>query len=185
MSLKAHMKAGGASGMRHFLVISAVILICAAALFSCARGGDLFAYRAENCAFDLVFTADTGDGGVRGAVKKRGESFALTLIREGTANVVFTYNGENVYLCVGELRIALSADASETLRYTLDTLFARGEEAAAVRRSEDGEFTVITGKMGEVTLDKTLTPVAVTVFSRGTERKIAIENYTCTAGEQK
>ena len=165
-----------------------MILICAAALFSCARGGDLFAYRAENCAFDLVFTADTGDGGVREvrcAVKKRGESFALTLIREGTADVVFTYNGENVYLCVGELRIALSADASETLRYTLDTLFARGEEAAAVRRSEDGEFTVITGKRGEVTLDKTLTPVAVTVFSRGTEREIAIENYTCTAGEQK
>ena len=162
-----------------------VLIILSTLASSCSGGGGLLDYRAEKCTFDLVFEADTGDGGVRRVrwnAEKNGENFTLSLAGDGgDAVVVIEYDGENVYLCASSMRIPLSDKASETLRLTLATIFPKGDIAASVRRDGDGERTVLSLDGGEVTLGADLLPCHVTVRVAGGERHIIIENYTAEA----
>ena len=79
-----------------------LLIILSTLASSCSGGGGLLDYRAEKCTFDLVFEADTGDGGVRLVrwnAEKNGENFTLSLAGDGgDAVVVIEYDGENVYL---------------------------------------------------------------------------------------
>lgn len=146
-----------------FSLFSAVITAaCILFLSSCTAGSGLFAYTAGAAEYTLVFPSVSGDT----------DTVRASCIRDETGNTTLTVispprlSGFTVTCTEGtvsagmdDMKIPLSPDTAHGLTAVFTALSAQGSPT----KSPDGAFTVIDTGNGTVTLDETLTPVAVDV----------------------
>ena len=140
----------------------------------------VFGYMAGDAEFDVIFHSD-GSGDVAASVAKVGEGMTLTVTspeRSADMRVICSPDG-CVLIPAGDGGIPLSSRAAEGLSSVFSLLY-RGNDGAEIKKSSDGDGTVIVYGDGEVRIGDDMLPTSVTVYGDEHGRTVLIRNYKIT-----